>query len=97
MATLIGRECWHCVGSFTYGKIVAHDLNDGTAIILMPSGERKTVAAVNLKLTLEDAINEAEENIAYWQRVVNKLESGNYVDENAADPFAYSRSLERRR
>lgn len=73
MATLIGRECWHCVGGFTYGKIVEHNLEHGSCVILSPDGNRKSVAAVNVSLTRDDALRQIAEAIAYWNRAWSKL------------------------
>ena len=92
MATMIGRECWHCVGGFTYGKIVAHNLDHGSCTILTPGGERKEVAAINVCLTKEAAMRQVEEAIAYWERVQTKL-----LKDEARDPFNYSKELEARR
>lgn len=74
MATLIGRECWHVGAVLSHGKIIKHDLEAVAVIIDRGVAHGPiTVHATQALLTIERAIDEAEEAADYWERKVKEL------------------------
>lgn len=76
MATLINREVWHVGAVLTHGRIVKHSLEGNYVVINTETGFSDiTVHSTQALLTIDRAIEEAEEAVDYWTRKVTELEA----------------------